>query len=113
MEAKNTIPYPRKVIIRHFLRFLGRLLLPLLARVTITGRENFPRKGPVILAGNHVAFLEVALMVVYPPYLVELIGTGDIPLDPTFAPLAHLYGFIPVNRGNLDRNGLATGPGNL
>jgi 1-acyl-sn-glycerol-3-phosphate acyltransferase len=106
MEAKFAIQYPRKVFIRHFLRFLGRLLLPLLARVTVTGRENFPRKGPVILAGNHVAFLEVALMVVYPPYLVELIGTGDIPLDPTFAPLAHLYGFIPVNRGNLDRNGL-------
>jgi 1-acyl-sn-glycerol-3-phosphate acyltransferase len=92
--------------IRYFLKLIGRLLLPILARIKITGRENFPHTRPVILAGNHVAFLEVALMVVYPPYLVELIGTGDIPLDPTFAPLANLYGFIPINRGNLDRAGL-------
>jgi 1-acyl-sn-glycerol-3-phosphate acyltransferase len=103
-------PFPiqktRNRLIRILLKILGRFLLPLFARINVTGRENFPRKGPAILAGNHVAFLEVALMVVYPPYLVELIGTGDIPLDPTFAPLANLYGFIPINRGNLDRAGM-------
>jgi 1-acyl-sn-glycerol-3-phosphate acyltransferase len=94
------------ILIRYLLKYLGRLLFPIFANMKITGRENFPPQGPVILAGNHVAFLEVALMVVYPPYLVELIGTGDIPLDPTFAPLANLYSYIPINRGNLDRAGL-------
>jgi 1-acyl-sn-glycerol-3-phosphate acyltransferase len=105
---KHVVPISqtRRKWVRYFLKFLGRLLLPILARIKITGRENFPHTRPVILAGNHVAFLEVALMVVYPPYLVEIIGTGDIPLDPTFAPLANLYGFIPINRGNLDRAGL-------
>jgi 1-acyl-sn-glycerol-3-phosphate acyltransferase len=100
------VHYPRHNLSRFVLRFLGRLLLSVLARVKIQGRENLPSKGPVILAGNHVAFLEVALMIIYPPYQVELIGTGDIPIEPVFAPLAHLYGYIPINRGNLDRKGL-------
>ncbi len=100
------IRYPRNQFVRWLLRSLGRLLFPLLARVTVTGREHFPRSGPLILAGNHVAVVEVLLMVVYAPYNVEILGTGDIPLDPSYAWLAKLYRYIPINRGNIDRQGL-------
>jgi len=105
--------YPRRFLIRSFIRILGRLVLPLVARIRLEGMENLPKKGPVILAGNHVAYMEIVLMVVYAPCLVELIGTGDIPMDPNFAWLAKLYGFIPINRGNLDRAGLVSALGVL
>jgi 1-acyl-sn-glycerol-3-phosphate acyltransferase len=98
--------YPRRILVRTLCRLIGKLILSLFSRTTITGIENFPRHGPIILAGNHVAFLEALLMVVYPPYLVELIGTGDIPMEPQFAWLTKLYGYISINRGNLDRTGL-------
>jgi len=46
---------------------LGKVLLALLANVTVNGREKLPNKGPVILAGNHVAVLEAVMMAVYCP----------------------------------------------
>jgi 1-acyl-sn-glycerol-3-phosphate acyltransferase len=63
----------------------------------------------MILAGNHVAELEAAMMAAFTPGQVEFIGTGDIPMDPKYAFFATSYGIIPVNRGNLDREALYLG----
>jgi 1-acyl-sn-glycerol-3-phosphate acyltransferase len=101
-----TIRYPRRVLLRAILRVGGRALLAIFARMTITGRENLPKNGPVILVGNHVAMLEVGLMVIYSRTQVEMIGTGDIPLDPLFMPIINTYGMIPINRGSMDRDSL-------
>ncbi len=106
MTNNTTIRYPRNVIVRRLLRLLGRIIFPLFAQVKINGRENFPKSGPLILAGNHVAVVEVLLMAVYAPYLIEILGTGDIPLDPSYAWMGKLYQFIPINRGNIDQQGL-------
>jgi 1-acyl-sn-glycerol-3-phosphate acyltransferase len=80
----------------------------LLADCTVTGRENLPQKGPLILVGNHVAVLEAAMMVMYVPWIIELVGAGDIPIDQRFSWLVHIYGFIPIKRGDMDREALST-----
>lgn len=98
-----SLQYPRRVVLRFFMRLIGRLLMRLLARVTITGQEHLPKSGPLILVGNHVAFVEVIMMALYVPYPVEIIGTGDVPVDPRFAWIVNLWGFIPVRRGSTDR----------
>ena len=103
-KKQYSIVYPRRVILRFFLRILGRFLLGLLTRSTVNGAENLPKSGPVILVGNHVAMMETLLMALLVPWTVEFIATGDIPIDPRFAWLVHLYGIIPVNRGRTDRN---------
>jgi 1-acyl-sn-glycerol-3-phosphate acyltransferase len=87
---------------------LGKVLLALLADVKIHGEEKLPQKGPMILAGNHAAVLEAVMMAVYNPGMVEFIGNGDIPFDPSYAFIVNAYGLIPVNRGNLDRKSLNT-----
>jgi 1-acyl-sn-glycerol-3-phosphate acyltransferase len=102
--SKYTLRYPRRIVLRFCLRMLGRLLMFLLARPQVNGLENLPKKGPVILVGNHVAIMEVIMMAIYAPWSVEFIGTGDIPVDPRFAWMVRLYGYIPVNRGSVDRN---------
>lgn len=107
------IRYPRRVIIRTVLRFLGRIAMRLLTHVTVTGTENFPRSGPVILVGNHVAMLEAVMMVLYAPYQVELIGTGEIPLDPRYGWMVHWFGYIPIQRGAMDREALTAALGVL
>ena len=103
------IRYPRKVILRKSMASIARLLFTLLADVEINNRDRLPRKGPIILAGNHVAVLESVMMMAYTPGIVEYIGTGDIPFDPNYAFIANTYGLIPINRGNLDRQGLQMG----
>jgi len=104
-----SVTYPRKVAIRSGMTSLGKMLMDLLADVKITGQERLPEKGPMILAGNHVAVLEAVMMAVYTPGMVEFIGNGDIPFDPNYAFIANTYGLIPVNRGNIDRKGLKMG----
>lgn len=107
------IPYPRKPLLRGLLRVAGRTAMSLVARPEIRGIENLPKNGPLILVGNHVAFLEAVMMVLYVPYLVEVVGTGEIPLDPRYAPLIHTYGYIPIQRGAMDREALNTALGVL
>ncbi len=102
------IPYPRRRVRRGMLRWLGRALLPLLTRAEVTGLENFPDQGPLLVVGNHIAMMEVVLMVVYTPKPLEMLGAGDIPPPPIMDAIARIYSFIPVNRGNLDRKALVT-----
>ncbi len=87
---------------------LGKALLALFANVEIHGRERLPKKGPVLLAGNHAAILEVVMLAAYTPGIVEFLGTGDIPFDRNYAFIVKAYDLIPVNRGNLDRQALNT-----
>ena len=102
--SQYSINYPRRVILRFFMRLLGRFLMRVLTRSTVNGVENLPQDGPVILVGNHVAMMEVLMMALFVPWPVEFIATGDIPIDPRFAWLVHLWGVIPVNRGSTDRH---------
>ena len=102
------VKYPRRVLIRKAMTTLGKVLLTLLAKVEIHGKQRLPKSGPMILAGNHAAVLEAVMMAVYSPGIVEFIGNGDIPFDPNYAFIVKAYDLIPVNRGNLDRQSLKT-----
>lgn len=101
-----SIPYPRFQVRRALLRLFGRGIIRLLTRTKIEGIENIPSEGPVILAGNHSAYIEPILITVFPRRVVEPIGAGDLPFEGIIGPVVDLYGFIPLNRGNLDREGL-------
>lgn len=98
------IRYPRRVLLRGVLRQLGRVALRLLTRTTVRGRDHLPARGPLILVGNHVALMEVVLMTLLVPWEIEIVGTGDIPMDRRYAWIVNLWGFLPVNRGNVRRD---------
>lgn len=84
-------------------RGLGRLVLPLAFRIRITGRENFPERGPLLVVGNHVAVMEPVLMVVFSPWQVEMLGSIDIPHEQVTEMAISMFGCIPVRRGQTDR----------
>lgn len=41
---------------------LGRLLIPLFFRITVTGRERVPARGPFILLPNHISLLDAPIL---------------------------------------------------
>jgi len=103
------VKYPRRRLSRGLFRLSARLLLPVLARVDVRGRENFPRRGPLIVVGNHTAAMEVVLMTIYSPRIVEYMGSIDIPHEKMIGLFVGAYGFIPVFRGNVSRASMEAG----
>lgn len=94
-----TIKYPRKVFLRNTARILVSLLFPLLAKTKITGLEKFPKKGPLIVVGNHTGAMEVVLMGLYSPKMIEFMGAVEMPWHGWMGKVIDLYGLIPVHRG--------------
>jgi 1-acyl-sn-glycerol-3-phosphate acyltransferase len=101
-----TIAYPRRRVPRALVRLLGRLILPLAFRIRISGRENFPWSGPLLVVGNHTAVMEAVLMVIYTPWQVEVLGAADVPHEKFIQIAIGFYKSIPVNRGHFDRAAL-------
>lgn len=91
---------------RSLLRYLGRVLLPAFARLEISGLRRFPAQGPLLVVGNHTGALEVVLMTVFSPRVVEFMGSVDIPHEPYIAAVIGTYGFIPFRRGEVSRAAL-------
>jgi 1-acyl-sn-glycerol-3-phosphate acyltransferase len=105
-KKSYSIAYPRRQFARGALRVASRALLPLLSRTEVAGCEHFPEGGPLLVVGNHIAAMEVVLMVTYAPWTIELLGPGDIPPPPAMHAIARAYGYIPILRGSPDRGAL-------
>ncbi|MFP3960238.1 MAG: lysophospholipid acyltransferase family protein [Spirochaetaceae bacterium] len=105
---RNTITVPERRYRRRIACYIGKFLLWALTRQTVHGAENFPRKDPFIVAGNHRGIMEVFLMVSVCPRNLEILGAGDIPLDKRYRYIADYYGYIPYRRGQMDRKALMT-----
>lgn len=108
-EITYSLRYPRRVFIRKTFLTVGKLLMRLLTRFQLSGRDHLP-KGAYIMVGNHVAMLEVPMMMMYggsDGRIVEMIQSGDLPLDPSFQFFERIYGKgIPIKQGSVDTKGL-------
>jgi 1-acyl-sn-glycerol-3-phosphate acyltransferase len=94
-----SIKYPRRVAIRSSFRFITRRLFPILSQTKITGLEKFPKKGPLIVVGNHTGAMEVVLMGTYSPKAIEFMGAMEMPWNGWMGVIVDLYNLIPVYRG--------------
>ena len=91
----------RSVAIALFYRFaklvIGLILL-VWTRKQVVGLKNVPRRGPVILASNHVSLLDAGLLPVVVPRRIVYMGKIELFRTPIIGPLYKLAGFIPVRR---------------
>jgi len=46
----------------HFLRFIIRILLKLIGRIKVYGKENIPLTGGMILSSNHIGILDIIMV---------------------------------------------------
>lgn len=93
----------------HFFRTLARLTLGALTRVTVSGVDNVPLTGGVLLAMNHIGDPDSVMVVAYTPRPVAVIGKSEILDWPVIGLMARAYGMIPVRRGEPDRVTLQKG----
>lgn len=96
------VPLYRRIL-RMFMRPLFRGVFRILSRVRITGAENALRKGPYVVAINHVSLFEPPFVLAFWPSALEAAGAVEIWERPGQNWLARLYGGIPIHRGEYDR----------
>lgn len=89
-------------------RPFGRALFRSLFRMTVTGAEHVPRRGAVLLAGNHTGFLDGPLVYAFAPRSASFLAKSELFVGPLARALGWL-GQIPVHRGRPDRTALLTG----
>lgn len=89
-------------------RLTGRLLVRGLFRLRVQGLEHLPRTGPVLMAGNHSAFLDGPMVFFATPRDAAMLTKSELFRGPGARALGWL-GMIPVHRGQADREALRQG----
>jgi 1-acyl-sn-glycerol-3-phosphate acyltransferase len=93
-------------LLRFLLKSLAGLLARILLRVNVTGREYFPKQGPLLIVSNHLGDADgiVGLAVARAPF--DVMGKIELYDIPILGKLMDWYGAIWVHRGQPDRRAL-------
>jgi 1-acyl-sn-glycerol-3-phosphate acyltransferase len=98
-------PYETPAILYDILRYLAILLLALIARMHVRGRHNVPRRGPYIVAANHLSWTDIPLIPIYIPGRVTYMAKEET-FQGRLRWLVRFLGAFPVRRGEGDRRAL-------
>jgi len=85
---------------------LMRLLLRLLVRWEIRGKENIPARGPLIVVANHVHIADPPLLSASIPRRIVFMAKEEVFHHLVQGPLVRGFKAFPVRRGGLDREAL-------
>ena len=100
----QTISYPRRVLIRRFLKSLAKGAFSLLSDFEIRGKDNLPEKGPLLVIANHFSFIDPVAVLRTLPYPIEFVGGAEFPHAPSIVQsLPKWWGYYPVFRGTGSR----------
>ncbi len=105
-SALKTTPEPRGRSLRprprtdRFIRGLSRAVLRLFyRRIEVTGLENLPAQGPVILVANHNnSLIDGALLMGFLPRLPRLVAASTVWKFKPIVPLMQMAGVIAIYR---------------
>lgn len=82
------------------------ILFKIIFHPTIKGKENIPKEGRIILAGNHTKFLDCLLIISSTKRTVHFLAKDELIKGP-FAIIFKAMGIIPVNRKIHDKEALS------
>lgn len=111
MAASNQATYEVPVrirILRRIARPIFRLLFHALGRVKILGKQNIPSDEACLIAINHISIFEPPLVLSFWPKAPEAVGAIELWSRRGQSFLVKIYGGIPVNRGQFDRELMTT-----
>lgn len=75
-------PWPRRRFIRGLLTASVEVAANLLTNWEVSGRENLPEKGPLLIVGNHFHFLDTIAPIYSTRWPLEFIGDFQMPNAP-------------------------------
>ena len=78
------------------------VLLPIYAKERVVGLENLPRKGPIIIASNHLNDADVGALCTRIPRRLVFMTKDELFHVPVLAQFLRSYGAFPVRRHEAD-----------
>lgn len=98
-------PYSTPRVLYDLMRFLALSVFFIFMRVHLIGRHHLPRKGPYIIASNHLAWTDVPMVAAYVPGKVVYMAKYELFQGPV-GWLVRFLGAFPVKREEGDRQAL-------
>lgn len=94
-------------------RALLLIVCRVLLRMRISGLENVPRAGPVIVVGNHLHNADPLLISIAIPRPVHYMAKKELFAIPVIGRIIRIGGAFPVDRSTADRNAIRMADLNL
>ncbi|GLV57554.1 1-acyl-sn-glycerol-3-phosphate acyltransferase [Dictyobacter sp. S3.2.2.5] len=98
-------PYSTPRVLYEAIRFIAKAVFFLVARVHLRGRYNVPKKGPYIIAANHLSWTDIPLVPAYVPGKVVYMAKEES-FYSKMGWLVRFLGAFPVKRGEGDRQAI-------
>lgn len=101
-KALQQYRYPRRRPLRTVLSKVSHWAFECLADLEIVGKENLPKRGPLIVVANHFHVVDPALLVGIVPWPLEFLSAQHIIAGPQWLHFfPNLWGVIDVARGSV------------
>lgn len=84
------------------IRILAWVLLKVWNRIEITGLDNIPRKGRLIVVANHVSVLDPIVAAICVPRQVHFMAKKELFQIPVLGKIISNFGAFPVDRKKTD-----------
>jgi 1-acyl-sn-glycerol-3-phosphate acyltransferase len=96
----------RRRLFRKVIRFVIRIFVWLCVRLEVSGRDNLPRQGPLVIVSNHLGDADALVGIAVTTTPVEIIVKSELYYYPILGKVLDAYGVIWVHRGQPDRRSL-------
>ena len=93
-------------LLRALLYAAAYIITKLFVSITVTGRENVPEQGPLIIISNHFSVFEPPLTALNLPYIPVYMAAIEHQSHWFVRLIVKAYDTIPVWRGQVDRKAL-------
>ena len=100
-------------VLYSFLKLILTILFKMLYRVEVTGFENIPKSGRLILCCNHLSYVDPLIIVGYFSRHVYFMAKKEVFNSRVLGEVVSFLNAFPVNRDSLDRKGIKNSIGIL
>ena len=86
---------------------MADMAMEVMTDLEISGQENLPEKGPLLLVANHFSPVDPVAMIRAAPWQPEFVGGFQMPNAPALLTwIPTMWGYYPVHRGTASRYAL-------